>query len=79
MKRLAISVISLFILSYTISSCQKCTVCTGTDALTGDDDIEEFCGSKSAVDSYEKNWVDSFSLLGQPAHCQRDPHDWYSN
>lgn len=60
----------LFILSISFSACQKCTVCTHIDLVTGEEVIEEFCGSGTEVKNFEDEFLVDWDSIG--GYCDRN-------
>lgn len=73
MKRIALLLAIVFTSSMILSSCEKCTVCTAT--VGTEEVVTEYCGDAPSVADFEKNWVDSLTLIGIPAYCQQGPDD----
>lgn len=71
MKRLLFVTIALLGISFLVSSCEKCTVCTAT-ALDGDN-VEEYCGNELDVRDFEDFFIDSVEAADQGAICERGP------
>ncbi len=61
--RFIVSIIFTTVL-FSSSSCRKCTVCTYTDPITFEDEIEEYCGTKKQVQDFETNWAEDNKLFG---------------
>jgi len=71
MKKLALLLISGSLAAGTLSSCQKCTVCTAP-TLEGDV-VVEYCGAELDVRTYEDNFIDSLDADGIVGYCDRGP------
>jgi hypothetical protein len=65
-KLLALSIIFVAT-AFVFSSCKVCTECT--EAHTGT--TSEYCGTKSQVNTYEKELKDQGSNLGQSWTCEQ--------
>ncbi len=73
MKRLILSLLVLTGISASLTSCEKCTVCT---ASTIDGDIvTEWCGNELDVREFEDFFTDSLAALAVPiaGYCERGP------
>ncbi|KRP11211.1 MAG: hypothetical protein ABR95_09510 [Sphingobacteriales bacterium BACL12 MAG-120813-bin55] len=70
MKRLVLVFSALLLTAGFFSSCEKCTVCTNFDLATGDEVVEEYCGSGKEVDNFEAEWATKYDSLG--GYCQRN-------
>lgn len=71
MKRAFLFTAFLIALAATVSSCEKCTVCTAS-SLAGDA-VTEYCGNELDVRDYEKFFVDSLAEAGVAGYCERGP------
>lgn len=60
----------LFVIAFGIGSCTKCTVCTHPDLITGEEIIEEYCGSGQEVTDFENEWAANYDSLG--GYCARN-------
>ena len=54
----------------TIGACTKCTVCTHIDQNTGEEIIEEYCGTGKQVTDFENEWAANYDSLG--GYCARN-------
>jgi hypothetical protein len=70
MKRLSLAFVLLFSVAAIFSSCEKCTVCTNFNLTTGEEIVEEYCGSGSEVNSFEAEFEARYDSLG--GYCQRN-------
>ncbi|HAE14399.1 MAG: hypothetical protein H6548_05605 [Chitinophagales bacterium] len=70
MKKLSLLFGVLFVAAATLSSCQKCTVCTHIELSTGEEVVEEYCGSGGEVGRFEDEWKSNWDSLG--GYCTRD-------
>ena len=73
MKRLFFLTIILTGISFMVSSCEKCTVCTAS-SLAGES-VDEYCGNELDVRDFEDFFIDSVADLEQAAYCERGPYD----
>jgi hypothetical protein len=70
MKKLAILFSVMMLTAFGLSSCEKCTVCTHPDIATGEEVVEEYCGSGSEVTTFEDEWATNWDSLG--GYCARN-------
>lgn len=73
MKRLFFLTIILTGISFMVSSCEKCTVCTAA-SLTGET-VDEYCGNELDVRDFEDFFIDSVEDIEQAAYCERGPFE----
>lgn len=73
MKRLFFLTIILTGISFMVSSCEKCTVCTAA-SLTGET-VDEYCGNELDVRDFEDFFIDSVQDIEQAAYCERGPYE----
>lgn len=75
MKKVFLSIVILTAIAATTSSCEKCTVCTGSE-IDGDL-ITEYCGNELDVRQFESFFLDSLANLTPPVggYCERGPDE----
>ncbi|MFN0274221.1 MAG: hypothetical protein ACKVPJ_00625 [Chitinophagales bacterium] len=50
-------------------SCEKCTICTYIDQSTGEEVIEEYCGSEKQVSNFEEDF--ELDWINHGGYCLR--------
>ncbi|MBK7109314.1 MAG: hypothetical protein IPH61_09365 [Bacteroidetes bacterium] len=69
MKKSALISMLLVCFALTLGACTKCTVCTTFDLTTGEEIVEEYCGTGTQVTDFEKEWSINYDTLG--GYCAR--------
>ena len=75
MKRIVLLFVGLLFIGFSISSCKECTSCYFEYPGETNTTPEEFCGSKSEVNDFEKRYEEEAALLpgiGITAVCKRN-------
>lgn len=68
-----VSIVFLFVGAMSFQSCKKCTTCSYTYQLAGQDVVTytypELCGNKSDIDDYENACAAAAAIYGNSCNC----------